>query len=65
LVEAVFFTARVSVALNGRDNLYKYFSTRRCSRLSAPLRADFRAFVDDVVGVDDAEEALTRFRMQR
>jgi hypothetical protein len=43
LLEAVFFTARVSVALNGRDNLYRFFSAPRRNRLSAVLRADFRA----------------------
>jgi hypothetical protein len=39
LLEAVFFTTRVSVALNGRDNLYEFFSARRCITLSAMLHA--------------------------
>jgi hypothetical protein len=65
LLEAVFFTARVSVALNGRDNLYKFFSAYRRSRLSTPPPAVFRAFIGHVAGTDDAEEALTRLGMKR
>jgi len=45
LLEAVFFTARVSVVLNRRDNLYEFFSARLRIFPSATLRADFQAFV--------------------
>jgi hypothetical protein len=65
LLEAVFFTVRVSVALNERDNLYKFFSTRRRSCLSVVRHADFRAFIDRVVRAADGVAALTRFAVKR
>jgi hypothetical protein len=65
LLEAVFFTVRVSVAWNGRDNLYKFFSTQRRATLRAILRADLRAFVDPSLAQTIDEAALTRFAMRR
>jgi hypothetical protein len=64
LLEAVFFTARVSIALNGTDNLYEIFSARRSSRLSAVPHTVFPAFVADVHRAGDRCSSVNALRRE-
>jgi hypothetical protein len=65
LLEAVFFTARVSAALNRTDNLYEFFSARRRVCLTATLHADFQAFVAMFAARTIDASALARFATKR